>query len=209
MSDAARSPDFPDAVGSLQGFRQRSLEMLLQMAADSDTFHSKGLIVMKKRNVFAGVAVGALALGLWLGSFWKGPGLGGGGTGLGTGPESGVGTGTESRPTHVLSQASSEKIVPAGSSDPLDEGPTDMMTIVIYGDEYRLVIGDQPQAGKLLNLRDIGTRARKMTGTPEGIRVRILKGKSAQEGARADLLNRLTESGVKREEIQERAEFVE
>ena len=161
---------------------------------------------MKTRNLFAGAVVGALALGIWLGSFWKGPGFGGAGTGFGTGPEPNEHPASTSDSTQVRAMATDP---PARPTDPLDEGPTDMMTVVIYGDEYRLVIGDSPQAGKLLTLSEIATRAKKMTGTPEGIRVRILKGKSAQEGARADLLNTLTENGVKREEIQERAEFVD
>lgn len=168
---------------------------------------AEGIDTMKKRNLVAGVVVGALALGVWLGSFWKGPGLGGLGTGFGTGPDNGTATEHETGSTKVLS-TSSNRPDPA-TTDSLDEGPTDMLTVVIYGNEYRQLIGEHPQSGKLLTLEQIAARSRKMTGTPEGIRVRILKGKSAQEGARADLLKTLEESGVKREEIQERADFVE
>jgi len=164
---------------------------------------------MKTRNVFAGVVVVALGVGIWLGSFLKGPGLGGLGTGFGTGPHDGNSQDKETGSAHVHSpvQRTSEPV--STSLDSLEDFPTDLMTVVIYGNEYRLVNGETPQSGTVLSLKDIAARAQKMTGTPEGIRVRILKGKSAQEGARADLLKSLEESGVKREEIQERAEFVD
>jgi len=165
---------------------------------------------MKTRNLFAGALVGALAVGIWLGSFWKGPGPGGLGTGFGTTAKNNSEEGNDSAvsaPASVLAPGNPKEL-PA-SPDPLEDFPTDMMTVVIYGNEYRLVEGDAPQAGKVISPEEIANRAKKMTGTPEGIRIRILKGKSAQEGARADLMKILTENGVKREEIQERAEFVD
>ena len=174
---------------------------------------------MKTRNVFAGVVVVALGVGIWLGSFLKGPGLGGLGTGFGTGPQDGnsqdgnsqdgSSQDQETGPAHVHSSVQRGSAPISTSIDSLEDSPTDLMTVVIYGNEYRLVNGETPQSGTVLSLQDIAARAKKMTGTPEGIRVRILKGKSAQEGARADLLKWLEESGVKQEEIQERAEFVD
>lgn len=164
---------------------------------------------MKTRNVFAGFVVGALALGIWLGSFWKGPGLGGLGTGFGITSGTDDSTPVSLDSTHVNSSLNSPGALPPSQKDSLDQFPTDMMTVIIYGNEYRLVDGDAPQQGKVLTLNEVIDRSKQMTGTPEGIRVRILKGKTAQEGARADLLKALAENGVKREEIQERAEFVD
>lgn len=163
---------------------------------------------MKTRNLFAGAVVGALAVGIWLGSFWKGPGLGGLGTGFGTGSAENEPVSLDSIRVDSSSAKSTSNPV-LETNVPLDDVPKEMMTVVIYGSEYRLVDGETPQTGKLLTLNEIAARAKQLTGTPEGIRIRILKGKNAQEGARADLMQILTENGVKREEIQERADFVD
>ncbi|WP_437229866.1 hypothetical protein SH661x_001663 [Planctomicrobium sp. SH661] len=165
---------------------------------------------MKVRNLVGGAVIGALALGIWLGSFWKGPGLGGSGTGFGTSSQTGSSDEAALDRVHVSGDLVGAAAGTAKTQPQEPEVvPTDMMTIVIYGNEYRLVDGEAPQSGKVLTLNEIADRAKQLTGTPEGIRVRILKGKSAQEGARADLLKYLAENGVKREEIQERAEFVD
>ncbi|SFI25398.1 hypothetical protein [Planctomicrobium piriforme] len=165
---------------------------------------------MKTSRIFGGAIVGALLLGIWFGQFWKGPGLGGSGSGDGK-PESGsVDTRAEVRsisgtgavgPTARTNEAST----PAGPEIGL---PAQMVTVVIHGNQYRLVQGDDFKLGSDVTLDDIKRQAADTTGTPEGIRVRVVKEKSAQEGPRSDLLTALAEAGVKREEIQERAEFI-
>jgi hypothetical protein len=165
---------------------------------------------MKTRNVFAGAVVGALALGLWLGSMWKGLGWGGAGTGFGTSSQTETGTDSVTdEGVHVSAALSSGDSLAQEARPVESDFPTDMLTIAIYGNEYRMVDESAPKSGMVMTLPEISQRVRKMTGTPEGIRVRILKGKTAQEGARADLLKTLEESGVKQEEIQERAEFID
>lgn len=172
---------------------------------------------MKTRNVFAGAVVGALALGIWLGSFWKGPGWGGAGTGFGTSNQTETGTSDTPESNAPASDAETHVGLPLSSRDSLapetrpalSDFPTDMMTIAIHGNEYRMVDESAPKSGVIMTLPEISERAKKMTGTPEGIRVRILKGKTALEGARADLLKALEGNGVKQEEIQERAEFID
>ncbi len=154
---------------------------------------------MKTRRLVGGAVVGALVLGIWLGSLWKGFGLGGAGSGLV--PDTGT--------VHVSNAppaASSSGPAPAESSGSPTGG---LLTVVIHGAQYRLATDSDPQSGLDVPLDEIQRRVSVAKGTPEGIRVRILKEKSAQEGARSDLLSALLASGVKREEIQERAEFVE
>jgi len=166
---------------------------------------------MKTRNLVGGAVVGALIVGVWLGSFFKGFGLGGSGS-------SGNGLTAE---TLSNSRAEVRSYTETGASSPSasvgkpreeagpDFGlPPQFVTVVILEDRYRLVTGDDPFQGKELPLDEVKRRAEDTVGTNDGIRVRILKEKSAQEGARSDLLQALSAVGIKREEIQERSDFL-
>ncbi|WP_437191694.1 hypothetical protein [Planctomicrobium sp. SH527] len=164
---------------------------------------------MKKRNLFGGALLGAVALGIYLGQFWKGPGLGGGGAGdtfsLTNGSEqvqSGMDRNAVSAPAQ-MEKTSGEK--PAE----IDLGlPALMVTIVVHDQKYRLVTGDNPKVGTDLTLDEVKRYAGETVGSADGIRVRILKERDAREGARSDLIAALAQAGLKREEIQEYSEFV-
>jgi|GEM_PF-2237036 len=165
---------------------------------------------MKTRRLFGAAVVGALALGIWFGQFFKGFGLGGSGTGVqdSANTETDAGQTLVRNPAAATHSPSATTMEPAADNVPDLGLPPQLITIVIDGAQFRLAEGDNLTAQQLVPLSDISHRATETTGTPEGIRVRILKSKNAQEGARADLLATLRDAGVKREEIQERAEFI-
>lgn len=165
---------------------------------------------MKKRNLFGGALLGAVALGIYLGQFWKGPGLGGGGAGdelsLTSHQESQVHSGVDRNA--VSAPAQMEKSQGEKPAE-IDLGlPAQMITIVVHDQKYRLVTGDNPKVGTDLSLEDVKRYAGETIGSSDGIRVRILKERDAREGARSDLMAALTQAGLKREEIQEYSEFV-
>lgn len=153
---------------------------------------------MRKRMMQVG-AIGLIGLGIWLASlFWKGPGLGGAGTDFSPNPSVRVDASPTSQTTST--QRPSEPQAAAGA---------EFVTIVIHGDQFRLAPADDLQSGLDLPLEEIVSKAAGVKGNAHGVRVRIVKSRTAQEGARSDLLSALAEGGVKREEIQERAEFID
>ncbi|HWL08225.1 MAG TPA: hypothetical protein VNQ76_07470 [Planctomicrobium sp.] len=167
---------------------------------------------MKSRNLFGGAIVGALLVGIWFGSFFKGPGLGGNGaTGDGMTAESLSSSRDEAR--SITETGNSSPRASTGRSQGEATGPefglpTQLITIVVYGNQYRQILGDDPTQGRPVSLQEIQRLSEETVGTTDGIRVRILKERSAQEGARSDLLAALAAVGIKREAIQERAEFL-
>lgn len=166
---------------------------------------------MRKRILKLGAAAVLLA-GICLGIFFKGFGLGpGNGTGA-TGDGAGSGLRQE-----APANSRDETLVglPAGGmnahpAQPDLGTPRDMLMIVISGDGYRLVDSETSSApGTPITLEQIRQQLGSAKGNAGGIRVRVLKSRSAQEGARSDLLSALLGAGVKREEIQERADFID
>lgn len=155
---------------------------------------------MKARTA-GGVGIGLVALGLLLGLLWKGPGLGG----------AGVGEGEQGQAAPDLVGVSSSVSSPtAASAAPVGDrrGQEDFVTVVIDGDGYRLTSADNTEGGTEASLDQIVERVKKVSGTPEGIRLRVLLQRSAQEGARSDLQAALRSAGVRTEEIQEVTEFL-
>lgn len=155
---------------------------------------------MKTRNkVAGGVVVGAVLLGMWLGNLFRGFGLGGSGSG-----DDGV------IPSSVRVDRSSPPSASVAEESPdVEAAPELPLTIVIHADRYRLASDRAPLVGSDLTLDEIKARVEAADADARGIRVRILKQKNAQEGARADLYAALAEIGVKREDIQERAELID
>ncbi len=166
---------------------------------------------MKSRNLFGGAIVAALLVGIWFGSFFKGFGLGENGTdGNGPNADTQSHSRTEVRaiPATGVTNPTASTNSPSTPSEPDFGLPAQFITIVIHNNQFRLMTGDAPSVGPDISLEEVKRQAADTIGTPEGIRVRILKAKSAQEGARADLLAALIAAGVKREAIQERADFI-
>ena len=162
--------------------------------------------LVMNRKTAGGVVLGAIVLGILLGQFWKIPGLGV------NDPNSSnsKNTDAEERPTDNPPADSQVNVsMPVLSESPTSpSGTEEMLTVVIYGAEYRLTRSDDPETGIDMPLSEFVARAKQTTGNANGIRVRILLHESAQEGARFDLLSALKEAGLKPEQVQEVSEFV-
>lgn len=161
------------------------------------------------------VVAGLLVVGFWLGNFFRGFGPGGPSTGTGIGPGTGTEQVAEPRDPNAQRVALGEP-----ASMPTIAGPTDAsvssapsaasaqpLTIVIDGAGYAL-LGDAGES-KATSLEEIRTRAGEAPGNDQGVRVRIVRRKNAQAGARADLLAALEASGVPSDAIQEKMGFVD
>ena len=165
------------------------------------------------------VVIGLLAAGWWLGSMFKGLGPGGPGTSTKTG--TGDGVAVESRDPNAkrtaIEQQKDEAAASRAAPDVTGEGtsPTAtgtggapaLVTIVIDGPDYAVGQGDA--ALERATLDDVVARAQATTGDDQGVHVRIRRRKNAQAGARADLLTRLLDAGLKRESIQEMSGFID
>ncbi|WP_437202705.1 hypothetical protein [Planctomicrobium sp. SH664] len=159
---------------------------------------------MKRR--FTGTILALIiAAGIYIGNHWKGPGLGGSGVGSGTPNAVETSGPTDKRIRVDNSVLRSDK--PAGPTTL--STPSPLLVVVIHGDKYRLASAENPSQGIEISLPDLKERVTEVPGNDQGLRVRILNARDAQEGARSDLYTALAEAGVKREEIQERAEFVD
>lgn len=164
---------------------------------------------MKSRKA-GGVGIALVAVGLLIGLMFKGPGLGGGGSGDGVGSGSG-----ESTPdlTNVKAQAPVD--LAGESAGPRTNGPgaasaaPPYVTVIIHGGGYRLSPEGDPATGVDVELDDIVSRVSAAQGTAEGIKLRMMFHRSAQEGARSDLLAALQRAGVKPESVQQVSTFVE
>ncbi|MCA9000209.1 MAG: hypothetical protein KDA80_24640 [Planctomycetaceae bacterium] len=140
--------------------------------------------------------------------------------GLGPGGGSSVGTGSPAAspsqnedPAEVVKNVSVSTNLPSGSGtvDPADApgSEPEMVTVVIHRDAFRLTQGpDDYQSGLDVGLDTIVKRAKSASGNDDGVRIRILLEKSAQEGARQELYTALEEAGIKSEQIQEISGFV-
>lgn len=161
------------------------------------------------RKKLVGVAaVGILAIGIMLGGLFKGFGLGpGNGTGN-TGDQSGsVARTPVDRDVNVNTQIGRDNPVRPVEPPPPEQGP---LLILVTGAGYRMLASEAAASqGTPITLAEIQARSSARPASPDGIRVRVLKSRSAQEGARADLMSALNTAGIKRDEIQERAEFLE
>lgn len=166
------------------------------------------------------VVIGLLAAGWWLGSMFKGFGPGGPGTSTKTG--TGDGVAVESRDPNAKRTAIEQQkddsplatpAIPDGNSErmtpatPGSQGTPAIVTIVIDGPGYAVASDNgnfRPAA-----LDDAVALAKGATGDDQGVHVRIQRKKNAQAGARADLLTRLQDAGMKRESIQEMSGFID
>ncbi|AMV22224.1 hypothetical protein [Planctomyces sp. SH-PL14] len=161
------------------------------------------------------VVAGLLFVGFWLGNLFRGFGPGGPSTGTGIGTGDGTEQVAEVRDPNAQRVALGE---PANM--PTIAGPTDAsvssaslpapghpLTVVIDGAGYALM----GAAGETTptSLDEIRKLAGEKQGDDQGVRVRILRRKNAQAGAKADLLAALEASGVPSDAVQEKMGFVD
>jgi len=157
-----------------------------------------------KIRTWGGVIV-VVGLAVFLSRFFQGLGPGGG-NGLGTGEASQAVSQEDLRTVSVNNSyptATPAETAPGTGTEP------SVVTVVIHDNSYRLALNAaDPQTGLDVGLDVIATRALAVPGNKDGIRVRILLEKTAQEGARTELLQHLEQAGIKPEQIQELSGYV-
>jgi hypothetical protein len=157
-----------------------------------------------KKRIVAVFAVGLVGLGVWLASvldLWKGPGLGGSGDGDGTGSGAQVGLTSGGGSAAKPQDESPSNVIPTPRAD--------VLTVLIQGAGYLVEQAAAPGTFAPATLDQIARFAESASGDTTGVRVKVLRHKSAQTGARTDLFERLQRAGLKQEEIVEVSEFVE
>lgn len=88
-------------------------------------------------------------------------------------------------------------------------GSRESVTVAIHRDRYRLTSREDPLVGMEISLEELVRQTSRASGGSQGIRLRVLLHKDAQEGALADLYAELEAAGVKREEIQEYTGYID
>lgn len=152
---------------------------------------------MKKR-VLGAAAVVILLVGIWMGNFFKGLGLGGPGTGdaerEGEPGRTQVGLNSESAPEQSDEPAASDASL---YSD-------EVLTVLVAGSGYSI---ESESAGAAAftpaSLDEIVAQAKDKPGDRNGIRVRLRFRRDAESGATSDLYEALQVAGIAREAILE------
>lgn len=181
-------------------------------------------------KLVAGGALGLLVLGMWLGSFFKGFGLGGPGSGPGGGttgnaiPET---AGADDRPTNAsvaidpdtTLATASPRGTPTEPGQSSADAPPETISVMIYEGGYRLPkakIGDDSSTSSMelkssdfqpASLEEVVAWARAAKGNADGIRVIVLLHQSSTAGARMSLYQALASAGLQDGEIHQRTGF--
>lgn len=165
-----------------------------------------------RQRLAGGVLIGVAALAFYIGTQFKGPGLGGSGSGDG-GPVVGetsqpsVSKGADTPLARVSELAGDEAVLV--STTPLATQLAPVVAVVISGDKYLLSsTGDESKA-TAAELADVARAALIAPGDGQGIRVRIFRKKDATAGAKLDLFSKLNDAGIPSEAIQDMREFLD
>ncbi|MEZ6065092.1 MAG: hypothetical protein R3B90_05160 [Planctomycetaceae bacterium] len=181
-----------------------------------------------KSRVIAGTALGLIALGIWLGSFFRGPGLGGSaGTGDGATDSTSEGgnapqqtsTDREDVPIDAVSTTVDPR-TPLTSGGSTTSGGTDVagnadaVTVMIYGDGYRLPLDSSVDSTALAapvsdhfrsaTLEEVIAASRLAAGNEQGIHVIVLRHKTAKVSAGTALQKALENAGFRGGQIHVR-----
>lgn len=163
------------------------------------------------RNKLLGAgAIGLLVLGIWIGSWLPEFGLGGrrgeDDPGLQTAEVPSPPAATDGVVTGVGGVAVR---TPQASEHP----PPLLLTVMIHGDEFRLPRNPGVDARTLppptsehfepATLEEVVAQAQRVPGNAEGIKVLILRHKTAQTGARERLQKALLDAGLKTEQLHQ------
>ncbi len=165
-----------------------------------------------RQRLAGGFVIGVAALAFYIGTQFKGPGLGGSGSGDG-GPTPGQPANPSTSTTPGGSELVGDEAVLATTSVPSVAIPTTpsspLVVVVISGSQYLLsTTGDETQATPA-ELTEVARAAMAASGDGQGIRVRIFRKKDATAGAKIDLFAKLGDAGIPTEAIQERKEFLD
>lgn len=167
-----------------------------------------------RRRVVTAAAVGLVALGIWLGNWFKGIGPGGGVDG-GAKPSSSSeesGAAEEGELAVTLGEPQT-----SGASRPGNPTPAEVVGVLLYEDGYRLPRDTALDVSTLSNpvspqfepatLEEVASRARLAKGNSEGIRVLIFRHRSSTVGAKQQLLQALHAAGLRDGEIHQRTDY--
>ena len=165
-----------------------------------------------RQRLAGGFVIGVAALAFYIGTQFKGPGLGGSGSGDG-GPTPGQSTSPSTSTTPVESELVGDEATLVTTSVPPIAFPatpsSPLVVVVISGSQYLLsTTGDETQATPA-ELTDVARAAIAASGDGQGIRVRIFRKKDATAGAYVDLFAKLGEAGIPTEAIQDKKEFLD
>ena len=151
--------------------------------------------------VGAGV-VGAMAIGLYLGTQMDGLGTGGDGKTLSVSTAGGEEVAEADRPegATVVEEVPAK---PAGTA-----GPPEMVVVRISDGTY-LIRGGTADEFQTVDLDEAVRRVSEATGSPEGLKVRIERTATARAGDQDALMTGLTEAGIDAAEIQTTTGFVD
>ena len=158
-----------------------------------------------RRRVVAGGAVGILALGIWLGSWFRGFGLGGGDGGEQVSDANG-GIPATVAPDEVSVDLGQETVLKSPAGTGSDEAKSGTVAVLVTGDSYLLARAPFEDATALpaplsqhfvpAELTAIVSQAQSVPGTESGIRVRVYQHKSSTIGAYSTLLQALKDAGL-------------
>lgn len=152
-----------------------------------------------RQRLAGGVVIGVAAIAFYLGTQFKGPGLGGSGSGEGS-PASGGAAGSS---TTEGSELAGDEAVMAVSATPPPEVQSPRVAVVISGNEYLLSTAGNEKDAILSSLEEVIQAVQAATGDRDGIRIRIFRTKDATAGAKDDLLAKLAEASIPLKAIQD------
>lgn len=165
-----------------------------------------------RQRLAGGFVVGVAALAFYIGTQFKGLGLGGSGSGDG-GPVSGessqpsISKGDDTPQAEPSDLAGDEAVLASTHTPPAKTAP--LVAIVISGDKYLLSATGEEATATPAKLTDVARAALSTTGDGQGIRVRIFRKKDATAGAKLDLFSKLNDAGIPSEAIQDMKEFLD
>ena len=158
----------------------------------------KSVMANTRQKLAGGAVIGVAALAFYLGTQWKGPGLGGTGTGFGT---TANGTGEGEAP--AAAELVGDDAAPVASREASGGGtPHQILRVVVSGDDYLISTTDESNPSKVADLSEVAHAALVATGDPQGIRVRVQTKKDATAGAMDDLRRKLDQVGIPIEGVQ-------
>jgi hypothetical protein len=160
-----------------------------------------------RRKAVGATALGLVALGLWLGQYFPGFGLGKG-LGFGTGSDGSGSAQSEPAVERPAGEPSASVVSSEVRVNPPGLPPA-RLRVIIDGDRYLLARSDSGFEGETLDATDIAQRAKSATGDDQGIRIRIERTKRATAGARQTLFEALDAAGITRDERHESTTFVD